>query len=280
VIAETERLLERTLGEHVELRTTVEPGLGQVRADRAQLEQVLVNLSINARDAMPDGGVLTIDARNAGDCVRLTVSDTGAGMAQEVLDRAFEPFFSTKPAGEGTGLGLATVYGIVRGADGSIELRSDEGSGTTVIVQLPATRDAPVAAEHVQEPDRQPGRGEQVLLVEDKEAVRVLSERILTDGGYEVVSAPDAAAALALHGEHGAGIEALITDVVMPGLSGQDLADELRRRRPGLPVVFVSGYADDHVVEDARRDGATAFVEKPFTADELLAALRGVLDER
>ena len=288
VIADTEQLLERSLGEQVDLRTDVEPGLWSLRADRAQLEQVLMNLALNARDAMPDGGTLEIVARNQtlspgdaagfeGDSVCLTVSDTGTGMPEEVLDRAFEPFFSTKPAAEGRGLGLATVYGIVRGAGGHVELRSDPGAGTVVLVQLPASRE-PAPSDEVGEPAAAPrGTGECVLLVEDREAVRVLTERILGDSGYVVRSAADGTEALTHYGDD---VDVLVSDIVMPGLSGQELADELRSRRPGLPVVFVSGYTEDHVVEDARRDGATAFVEKPFSGQELLQAVRAVLDER
>jgi PAS domain S-box-containing protein len=290
VIAETERLLRRSLGEHVELRTAVEPGLWHVRADRSQLEQVLMNLAINARDAMPEGGLLRVEASNvelapyevpgvAGEVVRLEVSDTGVGMPDEVLNRAFEPFFSTKPAGEGTGLGLATVYGIVRGAGGHVELRSDGGTGTTVLMHLPATREPVAEAGDVDDSSPRPSRGERVLLVEDKEAVRVLTARILEDAGYTVHAAPDGLAALEQHGGDTEGVDVLITDIVMPGLSGQELADELRQRRPGLPVVFVSGYTEDYVVEGARREGATAFVEKPFTGADLLAAVRSVIDQ-
>jgi two-component system, cell cycle sensor histidine kinase and response regulator CckA len=279
VVADTEQLLQRALGEPIELRTRVEPGLWSVRADRAQLEQVLMNLAINARDAMPEGGRLTIEAANlageSGDAVRLTVTDTGAGMPEEVLDRAFEPFFSTKPAAEGRGLGLATVYGIVRGAGGSVDLRSEPGLGTTVTVQLPATRDHVEVAEPADAAEPAAGNGGRVLLVEDKEAVLILTERILTDAGYAVSSAPDGVAALAAYDD---AVDVLVTDVVMPVLSGQELADQLRERRPGLPVVFVSGYTEDHVVEDARRSGATAFVEKPFSAEDLLRAVRAVLE--
>jgi two-component system, cell cycle sensor histidine kinase and response regulator CckA len=289
VVADTQQLLERALGEHIELRTEVEPGLWSVLADRSQLEQVLMNLAINARDAMPDGGALRIGARNVrlatgevqgieGEAVEVVVADTGAGMPEAVLDRAFEPFFSTKPAAEGRGLGLATVYGIVRGAGGRVELRSRPGRGTTVTVHLPASRRPPDAGEVGEAAAAATGSGEQVLLVEDREAVRVLTERILGDAGYRVRTASDGADALARY--DGAGdFDVLVTDVVMPGVSGQELADVLRERRPGLPVVFVSGYTEDHVVEDARRDGATAFVEKPFSADELLHAVRAVLDE-
>jgi PAS domain S-box-containing protein len=290
VIAETQRLLQRTLGEQIELQTDIEEGLWHVLADRSQLEQVLMNLAINARDAMPDGGVLRVEASNVevapnavpgvtGEAVRLTVSDTGVGMAEEVLDRAFDPFFSTKPAGEGTGLGLATVYGIVRGAGGHVDLRSTRGKGTTVTVHLPGNREPVQPAGGHEASPPPPAQGERVLLVEDKDAVRILTARILGDAGYDVRTASDGLEALERHGDGTDGVDALITDIVMPGLSGQELADELRRRRPGLPVVFVSGYTEDYVVEGARRDGATAFVEKPFAADDLLAAVRRVLEE-
>jgi two-component system, cell cycle sensor histidine kinase and response regulator CckA len=279
VVADTEQLLQRALGEPIELRTRVEPDLWPVRADRAQLEQVLMNLAINARDAMPEGGFLTIEAVNLaaadGDAVRLTVTDTGTGMPEEVADRAFEPFFSTKPAAEGRGLGLATVYGIVRGAGGTVELRSEPGLGTTVTVQLPASREPMPVTEPDEAAQPAAGTGERVLLVEDNEAVRILTERILTDSGYAVIGAPDGIAATAAYDDE---VDVLLTDVVMPGISGQELADQLRERRPGLPVVFVSGYTEDHVVEDARRAGATAFVEKPFSAEDLLRAVRAVLE--
>jgi two-component system, cell cycle sensor histidine kinase and response regulator CckA len=282
-IGETERLLRRTLGEQIELRTRVAGSLARVEADRGQLEQVLLNLAINARDAMPGGGELVIAADNAivaGEpMVRLTVRDTGCGMDQEVLDRAFEPFFTTKEVGEGTGLGLATVYGIVRGARGQIELSSASGSGTTVTVHLPAAVGAPVPEADVDVPrEPQPGHGEMVLVVEDKAAVRELTSRILRDGGYHTRGATDGLDALDALESLGE-IDVLVTDVVMPGLDGRGLADELRRRRPGLPVVFVSGYTEDYVVESAREDGATAFVEKPFAGAELLEAVRRVLDE-
>jgi PAS domain S-box-containing protein len=282
-IGETERLLRRTLGEQIELRTRVAEGLARVEADRGQLEQVLLNLAINARDAMPGGGELVIEAGNAtvaGEpMVRLTVRDTGCGMDQEVLDRAFEPFFTTKEIGEGTGLGLATVYGIVRGARGQIELSSASGAGTTVTVHLPAAAGPPAPDAGEDAPrEPQPGRGEMVFVVEDQAAVRELTSRILRDGGYQTRGATDGLDALdAL--ESIAEIDVLVTDVVMPGLDGRGLADELRRRRPGLPVVFVSGYTEDYVVESARDDGATAFVEKPFAGAELLEAVRRVLDE-
>jgi two-component system cell cycle sensor histidine kinase/response regulator CckA len=281
-IGETERLLRRTLGEQIELRTRVAPGLARVTADRGQLEQVLVNLAINARDAMPGGGELEIAAANetvAGEpMVRLTVRDTGRGMDQEILDRAFEPFFTTKEVGEGTGLGLATVYGIVRGAGGQIELDSAAGDGTTVTVHLPAATGAaaPEAGPHTAVAPH-PGHGELVLVVEDKDAVRELTSRILRDAGYLTRGATDGKDALDAFAALER-VDALVTDVVMPGLDGRALADELRRRRPGLPVVFISGYTEDYVVESAREDGATAFVEKPFAGADLLAAVRRVLD--
>jgi CheY-like chemotaxis protein len=200
-------------------------------------------------------------------------------MHEDVLERAFEPFFTTKPSGEGTGLGLATVYGIVRGAGGHVDLRSGSGAGTDVVIHLPATRDPLPRAPGTEETAPTPARGEQVLLVEDKDAVRVLTERILADAGYSVRTARDGLEALERHGGGSADVDVLVTDIVMPGLSGRELADEMRQRRPGLPVVFVSGYTEDYVVEAAIQEGATAFVEKPFSAADLLASVRTVLDE-
>ncbi len=280
VIESVELLLQRTLGEEIDLRVHCDDRLWDVEADRSQLEQVLMSLALNSREAMPDGGVLTIRAENAvlrdpaspsSRAVSLTVADTGRGMAREVTAHAFEPFFTTKAvSGHGVGLGLATVYGIVTNARGKIELTSEPGRGTTVTVLLPAVRRA---SDDAPSPSAPRGRGETVLVVEDADAVRVLTGRILYAAGYQVVSVESGAVAL----ERLDDADVLVTDVVMPGISGVELAVTSRERRPGLPVVFVSGYTGDTTIAGSD-DPATAFLAKPFDGDDLLRAVRSTLD--
>ncbi len=280
VIESVELLLQRTLGDEIDLKVQCDERLWDVEADRSQLEQVLMSLALNSREAMPDGGQLTITAENAvmrdaespsSRAVRLTVTDTGRGMAREVTAHAFEPFFTTKAvSGHGVGLGLATVYGIVTNARGRIELESEPGVGTTVTVLLPAVRRA---SDDDPSPSAPRGRGETVLVVEDADAVRVLTGRILYAAGYQVVSVESGAVAL----ERLEAADVLVTDVVMPGMSGVELAVTARERRPGLPVVFVSGYTGDTSIAGSD-DPATAFLAKPFDGDELLRAVRSTLD--
>jgi two-component system, cell cycle sensor histidine kinase and response regulator CckA len=232
---------------------------------------------VNARDAMPAGGELHIGLSNVEhgpggeQAVRLTVRDTGTGMTPEVVERAFEPFYSTKPKGAGTGLGLATVYGIVTQAGGTVEIHSAPGTGTTVEVLLPAT-DAALPAEAAPDSNGyEIANGETILVVEDEAAVRKLTSRILTRAGYQVLEAPDGQQALVTWDEHGDAIDLLLTDVVMPGMSGRELAERL-----GIEPVFMSGYTDDvmlrHGVEGPR------LVQKPFDAQTLLSAVRSALD--
>jgi PAS domain S-box-containing protein len=280
VIESVELLLERSLGFEFALKVEWDERLWDVEADRSQLEQVLMSLALNSREAMPDGGELTIKAENAvmrdpegpsSRAVRLTVIDTGRGMAREVTAHAFEPFFTTKAvSGHGVGLGLATVYGIVTNARGRIQLDSEPGVGTTVTVLLPAVRRA---SDDDPSPRAPRGRGETVLVVEDADAVRVLTGRILYAAGYQVVSVESGAVAL----ERLDAADVLVTDVVMPGMSGVELAVTARERRPGLPVVFVSGYTGDTSIAGSD-DPATAFLAKPFDGDELLRAVRSTLD--
>jgi two-component system cell cycle sensor histidine kinase/response regulator CckA len=280
VIESVELLLQRTVGDEIDLRVHCDERLWDVEADRSQLEQVLMSLALNSREAMPDGGVLTIRAENAvmrdpaspsSRAVSLTVTDTGRGMAREVTAHAFEPFFTTKAvSGHGVGLGLATVYGIVTNARGKIELASEPGQGTTVTVLLPAVRRASDEQPSASAPR---GRGETVLVVEDADAVRVLTGRILYAAGYQVVSVESGAVAL----ERLDAADILVTDVVMPGISGVELAITARERRPGLPVVFVSGYTGDTTIAGSD-DPATAFLAKPFDGDDLLRAVRSTLD--
>jgi nitrogen-specific signal transduction histidine kinase len=269
-------LLARTLGEDVALRTDVERPLRRVVADPTQIEQVLVNLAVNARDAMPAGGELTIDLTNVeiggGEhAVRLRVRDTGTGMTGEVVERAFEPFYSTKPKGEGTGLGLATVYGIVMQTGGTIEIDSTPGAGTTIEVLLPATDAQPTEAERPDGADDASTQGETILVVEDEPAVRRLTCRILTREGYKVLEAADGPRALDTWDAHPGEIDLLLTDVVMPGMSGKELAERL-----GIEPVFMSGYTDD-VMSRHGMDGLR-LVQKPFDARTLLGAVRSALD--
>jgi PAS domain S-box-containing protein len=269
-------LLGRTLGEDVTLRTEVERPLRRVVSDPTQIEQVLVNLVVNARDAMPSGGELHIELANVESAdgahsVRLTVRDTGTGMTREVVERAVEPFFSTKPKGEGTGLGLATVYGIVTQTGGTIEIDSSPGEGTTIELLLPATDAPPATAERADRGDGAPTQGETILVVEDEAAVRRLTCRILKREGYTVLEAADGPRALDTWDAHGGEIDLLLTDVVMPGMTGKELAERL-----GIEPVFMSGYTHD-VMSRHGMDGLR-LVQKPFDAPTLLGAVRSALD--
>ncbi len=284
VVREMEGMLRRLLGEDVLLRTQLAPDLWPVRADRAQLEQVLVNLAVNARDAMPEGGSLTISTADVtlvdeaarrdlppGDYVRLAVTDTGVGMDAATREHVFEPFFTTKGRA-GTGLGLATCYGIVSQLGGQITVESAPGKGSTFTVLLPRVRERPEAPER--RPDVATGGREVVLLVEDEPLVRNLATNGLALHGYRVLSAPTPADALRLAREHQGPIDLLVTDVVMPGMSGRQLAEEFKVLRPGAPIVFMSGYTD------AALDPGARFLQKPFTPAALARVVRETLDAR
>jgi signal transduction histidine kinase/CheY-like chemotaxis protein len=292
VIAAIEEMLRRTIGEHVELVTSLAGDLWPVLADPGQLEQVLVNLAVNARDAMPTGGTLTIDTSNVtvdadaiaggsqarrGRNVRLRVSDNGTGMPAEVAQHAFEPFFTTKADGLGTGLGLATVYGILAQADGNIRIYSESGTGTTFTITLPATAEAiaPVA-EPV--PYQRTPKGETVLVVEDEEALREVTRRILTRNGYQVITAASGPEALGIAGAHPGDIHLLVTDVVMPHMLGKEVAEKMRLIKPEIEVVFMSGYARPVLASQGRLDPGVALVEKPFSEADLLAVAGQVLN--
>jgi CheY-like chemotaxis protein len=287
VVLEMEELLRRTLGEHVVLRTALAPDLWPIMADYGQLEQVLVNLAVNARDAMPDGGTLTLETDNVavdhayastrtnlqpGHYVRLRVSDTGIGMEREVVARAFEPFFTTKPKGQGTGLGLATIHGIVAQAGGHVQIYSEPGLGTTFTILLPTT-DAPVPehADGTRDPIERSGGGETVLVVEDEPAMLEVTRRILAENGYEVLVAGGGAEALELAERHAGAIDVLLTDVVMPGMLGKEVAERVAALRPGIRTLFMSGYAQP--VIEVGRD----IIDKPFTEAALLDRLRTLL---
>lgn len=260
-------MLTRTLGDHVELVVDAD-AVAEVDADRHQLEQVLLNLCLNARDAMPEGGTLALVVRAEGTQVVLSVVDHGTGMDPDTLDRAFDPFFTTKPAGEGTGLGLASVYGLVQQNHGTVRMSSEPGVGTTVDVRLPAgvgDRDQPERAPGGRPPTR-------VLVVEDEEWLRTVIVRMLRDGGYEVRGAADGREALKLLHDEGE-VDVVLTDVVMPGVSGPDLARELARIRPTTRVVFMSGYAPSGLDVPGAE-----LLAKPFTEEQLFQAVRGALD--
>jgi two-component system cell cycle sensor histidine kinase/response regulator CckA len=266
-----------TLGPGISVGTDLQPGVRNVTADGAQLTQVLLNLATNARDAMPDGGVLTLTSRDTAgdDHVHLTIHDTGHGMTAEVLDRAVEPFFSTKPKSQGTGLGLATAYGVVRQSGGDLVLESAPGRGTTVHLYLPAT-DEPVA--HVATPVAGPaGTGHTVLIADDEDGVREAARRILTRAGYTVLTAADGRQALDLARRHPEPIDAVLSDVVMPHLNGPELAAALHAEFPAVPVLYMSGYADPLMSEQGLLDPSVTVVGKPFTAEQLLTALHTVL---
>ena len=273
VVRDMERLIGRTMGEHVEVVTDLEPQECLVEADSAQLEQVILNLVVNARDAMPSGGTIRIETR-LGEEVMLAVSDDGEGMEPEVAARAFEPFFTTKPKGAGTGLGLATVYGTVTQAGGHAEIDSRPGHGSTVRVYLPrATAREPAAAAIAG--GAPAGDGATVLVVEDEDPVRRLTCRILAGSGYECLEASGPEEALRLYDEHRDRVALVLSDVVMPGMSGEELAERIAGGGPGPPVLFMSGYTDEAIVP---RDGAP-LLRKPFTAEALLRGVREALRE-
>jgi signal transduction histidine kinase/DNA-binding response OmpR family regulator len=289
VIRSMSELLRRILGENVAVTVQTAPGLGRVRADASQIEQVIMNLAVNALDAMPDGGRLTLALANAeieasapetlppGGYVVLAVSDTGVGMDAATRARVFEPFFTTKPVGKGTGLGLSTVYGIVTHSGGDIWVESEPGKGTTFRIYLPRTEAASESAARVSAPALPRGT-ETLLLVEDEDAVRRLAASVLGKLGYTVLEAPDADEALELFAAHEGPLDLLVTDVVMPGWSGPRLADRLRALRSGLRVLYVSGYSDEGLDDETASTPNTGFLAKPYTGPVLARIVRELLD--
>ena len=293
VVTNMESLLRRLIGEDITLRTALSPGLGHVRADPSQIEQVMMNLVVNARDAMPRGGQLTIETANVelgkpyvrrfltstpGPHVMLAVSDTGCGMDKATQARIFEPFFTTKEQGQGTGLGLATVYGIVKQSSGGIWVYSEVGKGTTFKVYLPLVEEAPDATGPSTSPAGELHGSETILLVEDDEGVRKVTAKILKTHGYTVLEAGRGEEAFRVSGRHDGPISLMVTDVVMPGMSGRELAERLRSSRPGMKVLFISGYTDDTVVRHGVLEARMAFLQKPFTPSVLARKVREVLD--
>jgi PAS domain S-box-containing protein len=273
MVHDLERLLNRTLSERIDLRIEIGDAVVPVLADRAQLEQVLINLAVNARDAMPGGGALSIAVGRHGDGVRITVADDGVGMAEDVREHAFEPFFTTKEPGQGTGLGLATVHGIVTDSGGTVEIASEPGRGTMVTIELPGCPESIGPPEPASEPVTRAHGGARVLVVEDQAPVRRQARRILEASGYEVREAEGAEQALAAWEP----VDVLVTDVVMPGMTGLELARAASEREPDLRVVYMSGHTDDVLVRDGARARKFAFVQKPFTRAGLLRAVEDAL---
>jgi signal transduction histidine kinase/ActR/RegA family two-component response regulator len=293
VVAELTAMLRRIIGEHVELRLQLEPGLGRVLADPNQLEQVITNLAVNARDAMPSGGTLTIRTATLdeaevlpsspesspllGPLVELSVSDNGVGMDERTQARLFEPFFTTKELGRGTGLGLATVYGIVRQSGGHIRVSTRLHHGSTFTIYLPmaeGTAEPEIEAEGWADIPRGTGT---ILVVEDEDAVRYLACRVLRGNGYRVLEAADPAAALRIVQAEAQPIDLLVTDIVMPGMSGPVLAERLVAARPDLKVLYITGYAEEAIERQGALPAGGALLEKPFTAQQLADSVRQAL---
>jgi PAS domain S-box-containing protein len=295
VVTNMGQMLRRLIGEDIELSTDLSPSLSRVKADPGQIEQVIVNLAVNARDAMPDGGRITIATADAelspayavvhtdvrpGPHVLLSVADTGQGMSDETQAHLFEPFFTTKERGKGTGLGLATVYGIVQQSGGHIRVNSAADRGSTFLIYLPrveAPEDGVQRADRPLLPHPSPGT-ETVLLAEDEEMVRRLAREILSGNGYKVLEAGNGREALLLSEAHRGEIHLLLTDVVMPKMSGRELTERIRPLRPDLRILFMSGYTDDAILRHGVLEDGIPFLQKPFTAEELARKVREVLD--
>jgi two-component system NtrC family sensor kinase len=292
LIASISDLLARTLGENIELESIGAAGLWKVEADASELESTLLNLALNARDAMPEGGKLTIETSNAyldegycqqhagvapGQYILIAVTDSGGGMSAETIDRAFEPFFTTKEAGKGTGLGLSQVYGFMKQSEGHVKIYSESGEGTTIKLYLPR-RDGNEAVHSVDEPvnsDR--GRNETILIVEDDDGVRQYASEILRDLNYQIIEAKDSATALRLL-DADKKFDLMLTDVVLPGKNGRELASEVERRRPGTKVIFMTGYSRNAIVHHGRLDPGTALIQKPLIERVLAQKIRQILD--
>ena len=291
-VTQLEHMLRRLIGAQIEIKTVLEPDLHLVKADPNQLDQVVMNLAVNARDAMPGGGVLTLETENVildseyarthpgvnpGPHVMLCIRDNGTGMDADTQARIFEPFFTTKDPGMGTGLGLSTVYGIVRQSDGHIWVYSEPGLGTVFKIYFPVTAEAAEGLQAPAMPDESLHGSETVLVVDDSESLRPVVARILREYGYNVVDAPDSDHAIRL-AESTDPLHLLLTDIVMPGMSGPALARELVRRHAGLRVLFMSGYAENAMVREGLRQPSAGFVEKPFSPETLAREVRRALD--
>jgi signal transduction histidine kinase len=294
LLKDLDKMLRRIIGEDIELLTLLAGDLGRVKIDPGQIEQVVLNLAVNARDAMPSGGKLTIETANLeldekyaethmgvtpGHYVRLSVSDTGAGMSQQVKEKIFEPFFTTKEKSKGTGLGLSMVYGIVKQSSGNIWVYSEPGHGTTIKIYLPRVEEDLDTLHGRDKTDFLPKGRETVLLVEDEPSVRDLAHRLLNQQGYKVLEAANGEEALRVVQEHnGEEIHLLLTDVVMPQMGGKELAEKLKTLRPDIKVLYTSGYTDDAIVHQGILEHGTYFLQKPFSLKTLSHKVREVLD--
>ncbi len=289
-----QKMLRRLIGEDVELAVAPAPDLGKVKADPGQIEQVVMNLAVNSRDAMPRGGRIVIRTQNVelrqppvageregfrpGPYALLSVADTGAGMTAEVMSHIFEPFFTTKEQGKGTGLGLATVYGIVKQSGGYIEVQSEPGRGTVFTLYLPHFQGTPADEAAPASRRRAAGGSETILLVEDERLVRNLCLEVLTKAGYAVLEAQNGEEALRLARENKRALDLIVTDVVMPGMSGRELAKRATASHPRAKVLYLSGYMDDAVLRHGVMEEGVDLLQKPFTPDQLLQKIRGILD--
>jgi PAS domain S-box-containing protein len=294
LVAEMHKMLTRLIGEDIALQASTGKSLGSVKIDPGQFQQILMNVVVNARDAMPDGGKIVIETANVdldegycavhpyvtpGRFVMLSVSDTGKGMSEEVKAHIFEPFFTTKERGSGTGLGLATTYGAVKQAGGSIEVYSEVGIGTTFKIYLPRIEEEAVKPVKDDRPSGIQGGPETVLVVEDEDTLRTLCERILGDLGYRVMPARNGAEAIALAQGYGDRIDLLLTDVVMPGMNGRELATQMVLHHPEMQVLFMSGYTDDAIGKHGVLDEGVSFIGKPYTPLALARKVREILDK-
>ncbi len=293
IVLNLDKLLRRLMDDNIEMVTLTQENVGKVKADPAQVEQVIMNLVVNARDAMPEGGRILLETSNVdldssyadehvtvkpGRYVMLAVSDGGVGMSNETLAHIFEPFYTTKASGSGTGLGLSTVYGIVKQSGGYIWVYSEPGKGSTFKVYLPRVEDSAEQSQALQPPTQQTQRGtETILLVEDEEAVRELIRTVLTEHGYDVVPARDTQHAIRIAASHSRDIHMLLTDVIMPGMSGRELATNVTARRPGIRVLFMSGYTDNVITTGGMLETGIAFLQKPFSPTILVTKVREVL---
>lgn len=295
VVPNMEKLLRRLIGENIELVTRTASKAGLVKADPAQIEQVILNLALNARDAMAEGGRLTLETDNVeldadfvsrqpgsvpGSYVLLRVSDNGVGMDPATVAHIFEPFFTTKEKGKGTGLGLATVYGIVKQSGGYVVVTSQEGEGTTIEIYLPWADESAAAMEDAEVPQGVHRGSETILVVEDEEAVCKLSCEFLSNRGYKVLAASDGLEALQVSEQYRGPIHLLLTDVVMPGINGQELARRLGPLRPEMKIMYIPGYTDNAIAQKFLVDPGTVFLQKPFPLDTLACKVREVLEGR